>query len=287
MTICLASICRDGDSHFAVVAADRMVTLGNFMEFEHGVPKMAHPSSHAVVMVAGDTLVGTRLAREVSEELNGTSPRTPDVAKRLATRYQEVRQEAVANQVLAPRGLSLPQFYGGHASFNPQITMMIDQALLNFNLGIELLLAGVDQDGAHIFSVHNPGGTELQHDVIGYGAIGSGAIHAIQSMVGFGHVSSAGLRETIFRTYASKRRAEVAPGVGLETDMAIISLDGVAWVSQDNQKHLGNVYTKYLTAATNDLAEQLATLRLDEPEETAAQSAEQEKHGNGPGAHGG
>ena len=266
MTICLAAICCEGDEHYAVVAADRMVTLGNFMEFEHGVPKMAHPSSQAVVMVAGDTLIGTRLAQEVSAAFNGMTPRTPDIANQFAQRYQQVRNQMMEIQVLSPRGLSLQTFYGGHQTFNPQITMMIDQGLNQFNLGVELLLAGVDQDGAHVFSIHNPGGSEFQHDVIGYAAVGSGAIHAIQSMVGFRHTSSAGLRETIFRTYASKRRAEVAPGVGVETDMAIISSAGVVWVNRDNQQRLAELYETYQTTAMSYLAEQLTDLRIEDEE---------------------
>jgi hypothetical protein len=264
MTICLAAICRDNERDYAVVAADRMVTLGGFIEFEHGVPKMAHPSAQAVVMVAGDTLIGTRLAREVSAALDGTVPRTPGIARELATKYLEIRTVAIENQVLAPRGLNLQAFYGAHQSLNPQITMMIDQSMSQFNLGVELLLAGVDQDGAHIFSIHNPGGGELQHDVIGYAAVGSGAIHAIQSMIGFQHNSSCELGETIFRAYASKRRAEVAPGVGQETDIAVVSLDGVRWLTKENKDRLAVLYETYQATASSTLAEKLSELELAE-----------------------
>jgi hypothetical protein len=262
MTVCMAALCCEGDRSYAVVAADRMVTLGGFMEFEHGVPKMAHPSPQAVVMVAGDTLVGTRLARDVSTALNGSTPRTHEIAQHLAAQYGDVRRQQMETQILSPRALSLQAFYGAHASFNPQITMMIDQAMNQFNLGVELLLAGVDQDGGHVFSVHNPGGAELQHDVIGYAAIGSGAIHAVQSMVGFRHTSSAGLAETIFRTYASKRRAEVAPGVGTDTDMAIISSTGVTWVNQEQQSRLADLYETFQKQAMSGLEEKMADLGI-------------------------
>ena len=262
MTICLAALCRQHDQPVAVVAADRMVTMGGFIEFEHPVPKMAQPSPLAVVMVAGDTLVGTRMAQEVSGALYGTSPRVLDIAQRLAMQYQAMRQQALESQILGPRGLSLASFYGGHASFNPQITMMLDQQMSQFNFGVELLLSGVDDGGAHIFSVHNPGPSELQHDVIGYAAIGSGAIHAVQSMIGFGHSAAAGVPETIFRVYASKRRAEVAPGVGQDTDLGIISADGIGWLSDEQIKILAQLYEEARTAAATDLAGKLAELDL-------------------------
>lgn len=262
MTICLAAMCRQEDQPVAIVAADRMVTMGGFIEFEHPVPKMTQPSPFAVVMVAGDTLVGTRMARDVSGALYGTSPRVLDIAQRLSAQYQAMRQEATESQILGPRGLNLASYYGAHASLNPQITMMLDQQMSQFNLGVELLLSGVDDGGAHIFSVHNPGPSELQHDVIGYAAIGSGAIHAIQSMIGFGHSAAAGVPETIFRVYASKRRAEVAPGVGQDTDLGIISAGGIGWLSDDQLRILATLYEEAQTAAAVDLAGKLAQLDL-------------------------
>lgn len=262
MTVCLAALCTDGEEQVAVVAADRMVTIAGFIEFEHGVPKMAHPSEHAVVMIAGDTLVGTRLAREVAGSLDGAEPRTIEIAQQLAMKYRQVRDEALEQQVLVPRALTLQAFYGAHQSFNPQLAMLVDQAMTQTSLNVELLLAGVDQGGAHIFSVHNPG-TELQHDVISYAAIGSGAIHALQSMIGFGHTSAAGFPETIFRVYASKRRSEVAPGVGQETDIAIVRTSGVTWLDQASQTQLASVYSTYQETAASNLRTSLSDLSLD------------------------
>ena len=177
MTVCLAALFAgdEQNSPAAVVAADRMVTMGGFIEFEHAVPKMAQPSPYATVMIAGETLTGTRLARDVADALNGSNPRIAQIAQALAQQYQAVRRAQVEQQILAPRGLDFGSFYANHASLNHQVTMMVDQAMSQWNLGVELLLAGVDFGGAHIFSIHNPGGSELQHDVIGYAAIGSGA----------------------------------------------------------------------------------------------------------------
>jgi hypothetical protein len=148
VTICTAGLCVEDGRQLAVVAADRMVTYGGFIEFEHSVPKMAHPSQSAIVMIAGDTFVGTRLAQTVVDLLPGTSPRIADIAQQLAQHYEAVRMEKVEHQILAPRRLNLQTFYGAHASLNGQITMMLDQAMANFNLGVELLLAGVDELGA-------------------------------------------------------------------------------------------------------------------------------------------
>lgn len=267
MTICLAALCSEGDEDpRAVVAADRMVTYGGFIEFEHTMPKVAHASPYALAMVAGDTLVGTRLARAVADSVAGTSPKVVEIAQSLAQHYETVRQEQVEHQILVPRGLNLATFYGAHASLNGQITMMIDQQMLGFNLNVELLLAGVDDDGAHIYSIMNPGRPETQHDIIGYAAAGSGAIHALQSMIGFRHSADADVKETVFRVYASKRRAEVAPGVGHDTDMAVISRDGVKWLSEETLKQLGVLYDDFQQSTDAAVDKELKDLDLEESE---------------------
>ena len=264
MTLCMAALCTDEEQNsLAVVAADRMVTFGGFIEFEHSVPKMAHQSPYAVALIAGDTLLGTRLAKAVAAELDGTSPRVAEIADRMATSYVGMRRDELENQVLAPRGLDLPAFYGNHASFNPQVTMMLDQTMAQYNLGIELLIAGVDAAGAHIYSIHNPGKPEREYDVIGYAAIGSGGIHALQAMISFRHSASASVRETVFRVYAAKRRAEVAPGVGLDTDIAIVSASGVKFLGEGALKELSVLYENYGKAAEEAQVKELGKLSLE------------------------
>jgi 20S proteasome alpha/beta subunit len=44
----------------------------------------------------------------------------------------------------------------------------------------ELLIAGLDERGAHIFFIGNPGGMSTAFYQIGFTAIGSGAIHAVR-----------------------------------------------------------------------------------------------------------
>jgi ATP-dependent protease HslVU (ClpYQ) peptidase subunit len=265
MTLCMAALCRDEDQNeLVVVAADRMVTFGGFIEFEHSVPKMANQSPYALALIAGDTLLGTRLAKAVAAEFDSTSPRVAEIADRMAARYVDMRRNELENQVLAPRGLDLGSFYGNHAGFNAQITMMLDQTMAQFNLGVELLIAGVDAAGAHIYSVHNPGRPEREYDVIGYAAIGSGGIHALQAMIGFKHAATASVAETVFRVYASKRRAEVAPGVGLDTDIAIVSASGVRFLSADTLSELAVLYDNYGKAAEEAQVKELSKLTLAE-----------------------
>jgi 20S proteasome alpha/beta subunit len=262
MTICLAALCNEEDEPRAVVVADRMVTLGGFIEFEHAMPKMAAASPSAIVMVAGDSLVGTRIAQDVADAVADAGPQLADLARELARAYDRARQVRMEEEHLLPRGLTMQSFYGAHQTLSPQITMMIDSALAGFNLGVELLLAGVDTSGAHIHTIYNPGGTERLHDTIGYAAVGSGTIHALQSMIGFCHQPTAEFHETVFRVYASKRRAEVAPGVGSDTDMAVISAAGLHWLTDDELGQLAQMYDDHERSTGDALADQLKDFSL-------------------------
>jgi len=232
--VCLAAICVGDDGNpRIVVAADRMVTYPGFIEFEHTVRKITPTTPHSVTMVAGDALVGSRLARETAGAIYGSNPPIAQVAQQLAINYESVRNQWAETQILTPRGLNFQSYFQGHASLNGHIVQMIDQSLSQYDVQIELLLAGVDGSGAHLYTVHNPGRMTRQHDTIGFGAVGSGWIHAMQSMIGFRHSPDATFEETMYRVFASKRRAEVTPGVGVETDMVVISPAGVQFLTED------------------------------------------------------
>lgn len=264
MTLCMAALCTDpDDGDLVVVAADRMVTYGGFIEHEHTVPKIVQATPYAVTMIAGDSLIGTRLAKAVAAEVGPTNPDIASIADRMATGYTDMRKEQLNTQILALRGLDLANFYARQGALNAQLVMVLDQAMSQHNPGVELLVVGVDSGGAHIYSVTNPGKPEREHDVIGYAAIGSGGIHALQAMIGFRHSVTDGLRETVFRVYAAKRRAEVAPGVGVDTDMAIVSASGVRFLDASALQALAKIYDKYGHAAEVAQVKELGKLNLD------------------------
>jgi hypothetical protein len=118
-----------------VIAADRMVTLGNFIEFEHTVPKMAPASPFAIALVAGDSLIGTRIAQDVADAVASSNPPVVDVARTLATEYDTARQAAIEEQILRPRGLNIGTYYSNHNSLNGQVMAMLDNQMAQLNLG--------------------------------------------------------------------------------------------------------------------------------------------------------
>lgn len=268
MTICMAAIGADSagtEAKAVVVASDRMVTMANLIEFEHTVPKAHAIGGRAVSLVAGDSLIGSHLVREVAAGVAAGPITVAQLAPDLSENYAETRNRHAEADILAPRGLGWASFYGQHQNLVAQLTMMLDSQLNNYNLGVELLVAGVDDGGGHIFAITNPGTRPQDHDVIGYAAAGSGALHALQSMIGFRHAVSASLAETIFRVYASKRRAEVAPGVGHETDMFVVLFSGTTAIPAPALDELSTIFDEVSTSSQQDLSARLSTIPFIQP----------------------
>lgn len=222
-----------------------MVTLGGFTEFEHAVPKVNRVARSVVCLAAGDALAASELVLGVRVPLDHGSTSVKDIVANLEQAYVALRGRQVEARILLSRGLSFKEFLDRHSSLQVQIVGMIDRQIAEFDFGVSLLVAGVDTDGGHLNTINNPGGVSESHGVIGYAAIGSGAFHAIHTMIGFQHTSAAKLEETVFRVFAAKRRAEAAPGVGHELDLLIVDQMGCHRISEDALASLQTLYVEY------------------------------------------
>jgi 20S proteasome alpha/beta subunit len=241
-----------------------MVTHSGFMEHEHPGSKMVQLTERAILAVAGNTLDGMRIANEASAAMaaSGTSTAAA-MASDLGDRYKQARLSRAEQFVLGVRGLSLQAYYQMHQGLNGQVVMLLDNQLAQFDLGVDLLLAAVDDTGAHIHTNGNPGGGNSNHDPIGYAAIGSGAIHVVPAMAGFTHSGDASYDQTLFHVYAAKRRAQVAPGVGTKTEMAVLTKGGIKHLSRDELKRLGDIYDEFMSVTDAELEKQLADFHLE------------------------
>jgi hypothetical protein len=82
---------------------------------------------------------------------------------------------------------------------------------------VEVIIAGHDDSGAHIWSIRND--TPYCHDVEGFAAIGIGADHADSELRFAGFTPYQDAPHALMMAYFAKRRAEFAPGVGRMTDL--------------------------------------------------------------------
>lgn len=110
---------------------------------------------------------------------------------------------------------------------------------------MEVIITGVDEKGGHLYFINDPGADCVDYHLIGYHAIGIGAIHALQAMISFAHTPNKSLEETLLNVYTSKKRSEVAPGVGKDTDVVIINNKGINVLTVSDIQELDKIYQDY------------------------------------------
>jgi len=241
VTICLAAMCEEAKT--VVVGSDRMLSSRMLsLEFEPPRPKIVKLSDSCLMMTAGPALRDIDLQKYVTRELASRAGVDINwIVEKVKEGYQEARRKKIEEYYLRPRGLTLERYLGDARSLLPEVAMQIDEHLATWDYGLEVLIAGVDSDGAHIYAVYNPGTAEC-FDSLGYHSIGSGESHAAFILIDSKHSHKCSLQETIWAVYQAKKNAESAPGVGQSDDFAIISPDGIIYLEKTTLDRLKELY---------------------------------------------
>ena len=86
--------------------------------------------------------------------------------------------------------------------------------------GTACLVTGIDATGPHIFAIYD--GVPMQADSVGFAAIGIGGRHAESQLMLAQYAPDLPAAAAMMLVHLAKSRAEVAPGVGPDTDMFVI-----------------------------------------------------------------
>ena len=246
MTICIAVNFQEG----VVLASDRMMSVAHLdLEFDHPSNKIHSILPTAAVLSAGDALAlhdiliaGAGFAGQMQQ------PRVDAIAEHIRKQFVALRRELATQRLLEPRGQTFESFYqeGQIARLPSDLAMLLDNQIQQLNLGISLIVSGVDQAGPHIYGIEDPGCSRC-FDRIGYHAVGSGQRHALLTLIDQEHHSEIPKWDAISRVYAAKREAEKAPGVGSATDICVIMQTECAPLSECELQDLGIWYQDQIT----------------------------------------
>lgn len=171
-------------------------------------------------MLAGDSAMQAEIIQDLQADVNRRVNAKPEewlkvrlVAELYNRYYREARARRAERVVLSPIGLDQNTFISRQREMNSDFLRQIAKELYGFEVpGIQTIFAGIDADGPHLYVAS---GNELSsHDAVGFAAIGAGYWHADSQFMFAGHSRSKQAPETLLLTYAAKKRAEVAPGVG-------------------------------------------------------------------------
>jgi hypothetical protein len=228
-----------------------MLTSGD-VEFEPETPKIYATSNSSVVMVAGDSSLQHEILKRVIGWANQQIKEKPAewisigaLAREYYAQYQNIKSEYAELRILRPLGLTIDSFLQRQAHMSNSVVDQVTSGMVNFDMpAIEAIVSGVDSLGAHIYVVTN-GGMRCD-DAIGFAAIGVGHWHANSQFMFARHNRARPLPETLLLTYAAKKRAEVAPGVGAGTDMFTLGpqLGSYALIFPEVIKSVDRIYKR-------------------------------------------
>jgi hypothetical protein len=251
VTICIAALCQDGSTVIGI--SDRMMTVGEDIEYERALTKASPIAPHIVVMYSGDARIHSDLYCSVRREMHEDVARSvwgvKDVAEAYARQYAAERAKRAERDILKPLGLHSASFIASQKFMARRLVRDLAEKMRSYkHLDLMEIICGVNKSTGegHVYTVDNG---EIQcEDDAGFAAAGTGQWHATSRMLLNRHTRGAGLAETLFRTYSAKKRAEAAPGVGVETDMFILTADGLTIYHDGDYRirRLEAIYQGYL-----------------------------------------
>ena len=228
MTVGIAAICEDGKS--VVMAADRRVS------FDHRTASLYHDSDKrkilrisrqsAIAVTGGITEANVVFEKLPSAVMLHELTTIDQIAQGLRRCCQDIRKEQVEHAITMKfLGIGLDAF-SKRAMKNPTspIAGEVFNTIKQFSFNLLMLLAGVDDAKAHLYTIDDSSITSFQSP--GFVAIGSGSVQAMIELSRRKHHTKNTLNETLIDVYSAKREAEFAGGVGPTTDMIVFRVGG-------------------------------------------------------------
>lgn len=246
MTVCIALICDNRQSIVAV--ADRMISDESLsLESEQDTRKIERIGENFTALTAGDALRHTDLIRDaIAEVSDADGLGVREVASLLEQQFIKHRQALAEKTVLQRVGLTYKEFLEVQQNLLPDFILGLWAGYGEVKLDVELLVAGIDPSGAHLYYIEDPG-TATCFDSIGYAVIGSGQPHAESFLADADYSPGITLNRAIWLAYVAKRRSERAPGVGSRfTDILVITPEqGAGFLNEAALAHLAGAYNSY------------------------------------------
>ena len=239
MTQLIGVLCENKKK--VIMLSDRMVSTANgSLTFEHE-SKSSLISPYAMILTAG-TIHENELIDDTKEEVKETTP-IKKIAEILAKNYRNIRKKRIEQEILEEVGLSsFQEFHEKHKLLHSVFVAELNEKIKDYSLHVHFLLGGVDKQ-SHLYRIGGPG-MFVGFDTLGFCCIGSGDRHS-EPVFAFYKFSPNLPEENALRiAFEAKKKAEMAGGVGRETDAWIIDKDGICKIDNETIKSLEELHEK-------------------------------------------
>ncbi|MFO1172558.1 MAG: hypothetical protein U1E49_16555 [Hyphomicrobiaceae bacterium] len=285
MTVCIAAVCNMGqaDGTFVVAASDRMITIGD-IEYEPEQSKAVELGSSTIGLFAGEMEVHAAVIPKARERIADiVSERDPqrltveEIAQAYALEFAYYRRVLAEREVLIPRGLDFDRWARMQSTLPHYQVQEIDARLTTRQLNASAIIAGLDHTGPHIYKVRDPGVAE-SFDTPYFACIGTGSDIATTQFMLAKFEKRWPLASALWLTFSAKARAEVAGGVGPQTDLIVVGPNKIVFVGADQKDQLYRMFndvTKKERAAQDEAVANLTEYLGQTPHDPTQQANQQ------------
>lgn len=263
MTVCIAAVCNIGGEGgaFVVAASDRMITIGD-IEYEPEQSKSIELGTTTIALLAGDMQVHAAVVPKTMARLRDlVRDRDPqrltvqESAEAYALEFAYYRRTLAEREILVPRGWDFERFARLQATLPHYQVQEIDARLSAHALNASAIIAGLDHTGAHIYNVRDPGVAESFNTPF-FACIGSGSDIATSQFMLAKFEKRWPLSKALWLTFSAKARAEVAGGVGPQTDLIVIGARrGFVYAGEEQKRDLYAMFRR-VTEKENEAQEE-------------------------------
>lgn len=228
MTVAIAALCGIPDDIMVLAAEDRMVTSGD-IEFEQPQPKIWRLGPYAAALFYGSSTAQAEIALRTEVLVRDKQITSIDgIANAYAWVMRGFIRRVAEADILSPLGLTAGDLVQHPPKINRPLLYKLTKQMQLYYEGSGMaddfggaLVIGSDEHGGHIYQVEHGKATYMNR--IGFVAGGAGQRHAESQFMFAKYTSHWRFANALSLLYAAKKRAEVTPGVGAETDIIVIT----------------------------------------------------------------
>lgn len=217
MTVCVAAMAEDRKK--LVVAADNMFTHGvgtgiQYQREDASHKKIVWLNDSVCVLTAGAHLVINPVVTEAKSQVKATT--TPERAAEIVRQsLEKFYLEKIEQEVLKPNGIDWNIFRTKQKDLNESFFTQVFEAIKNFNLDVNLIVAGYNSQASTCYiAVVTGNGALIDHSTGGFTANGSGGEIARFSVLVSPYNDKMSVAEVEEIVKKSVVDAQKAPGVG-------------------------------------------------------------------------
>lgn len=236
MTVIIGALFDKGNG--VLLVSDKMTTCNLILE---NTPKIMELSTRAAILTTG--FVQNYLFLGEAKVNASQLSQIDKIAETIACSYRLYRLKKIQQEILPQYGLwTLEDYFLKHKNFNEFMAGSISEQIKSYQIYVELIVGGVDDTG-HIFQITHLG-THICWDLPGVCCLGTGGSRALAVFDYFKYSKELKKEKVLEIAFCAKKRSEKMGGIGEQTDIKIITKDGITDVTKDDTESIEKRYSE-------------------------------------------